>query len=150
MIRRPPRSTLFPYTTLFRSPTRQSARFAPQGPFQAQSSLGTGSRVLRSRRGQARARNADTRALERRATLARRDRKSTRLNSSHANSSYAVFCLKKKINSYEISTFTINPIFGYRQLSLSFISLLIFLFSIYSHHIFLTCMASCPITNTSF
>src|SRR6476620_12366012 len=69
MIRRPPRSTLFPYTTLFRSAA------------------------------------ADTRRLEvrpshlhhpRHARLAGADRKSTRLNSSHANISYAVFCLKKK------------------------------------------------------
>src|SRR5476651_2786347 len=65
MIRRPPRSTLFPYTTLFRS-RRHPRRVAPLG-----------------RRGD----------LDRGP-----DRKSTRLNSSHANSSYAVFCLKKKKN----------------------------------------------------
>src|SRR5262245_64590209 len=67
MIRRPPRSTLFPYTTLFR-PDRQ-VRAAPQrGP---------------------------TRRLGPRAR-GRSDRKSTRLNSSHLGISYAVFCLKKK------------------------------------------------------
>src|SRR3712207_7198265 len=78
MIRRPPRSTLFPYTTLFRSrcptaPTRPSAPMAHHA---------------RDRRG------AFKLALGSR----RRDRKSTRLNSSHANISYAVFCLKKKKN----------------------------------------------------
>src|SRR2546429_5211858 len=64
MIRRPPRSTLFPYTTLFRSPSRTSSR-APWLPSVAQASCC-------------------------------RDRKSTRLNSSHGYISYAVFCLKKK------------------------------------------------------
>src|ERR1039458_10605889 len=68
MIRRPPRSTLFPYTTLFRSPRWWVPRHHPlqAGP--------GGQRVL--------------------------DRKSTRLNSSHLGISYAVFCLKKKINMY--------------------------------------------------
>src|SRR5262245_64486492 len=70
MIRRPPRSTLFPYTTLFRS--RRSPR----------------------RRGRGSA-PAALRALVARGRL-RRDRKSTRLNSSHLGISYAVFCLKKK------------------------------------------------------
>src|SRR5215217_2404126 len=79
MIRRPPRSTLFPYTTLFRS--RRGRRPAQSSPAAA-----------RPRR--ARARRA-------RAGAARRpDRKSTRLNSSHANISYAVFCLKKKKQPY--------------------------------------------------
>src|SRR5215216_6855963 len=72
MIRRPPRSTLFPYTTLFRS------------------RLG-GRRTSRARRGRA----ADGR-WGARARTRRRDRKSTRLNSSHQINSYAVFCLKKK------------------------------------------------------
>src|SRR3712207_7018678 len=76
MIRRPPRSTLFPYTTLFRSRAR------PGGGSWSRGSGGSGRR--RSRRGA-------TRATRRWA-----DRKSTRLNSSHANISYAVFCLKKK------------------------------------------------------
>src|SRR3712207_7350103 len=84
MIRRPPRSTLFPYTTLFRSvgPVEQSDRL--QRPVRPLALLG-------------RARAAD---LERVGGVlphgAVRDRKSTRLNSSHANISYAVFCLKKK------------------------------------------------------
>src|SRR3712207_7164849 len=81
MIRRPPRSTLFPYTTLFRSPA------APHR------------RPRRHRRGDRRRGHV---ARERRLEGPRRrraaDRKSTRLNSSHANISYAVFCLKKKKN----------------------------------------------------
>src|SRR2546430_11742367 len=73
MIRRPPRSTLFPYTTLFRSRgERQPARLSAGAviPFP-----GTGARAVR---------------------LHGEDRKSTRLNSSHSQISYAVFCLKKK------------------------------------------------------
>src|SRR3712207_8770970 len=78
MIRRPPRSTLFPYTTLFRSHPRNSAQTQERND-----SL----EVLVRRR--------PTRRSETK-TRRRRDRKSTRLNSSHANISYAVFCLKKK------------------------------------------------------
>src|SRR5256885_12542596 len=75
MIRRPPRSTLFPYTTLFRS-----AAGLPV-----------------DRRGRARrADQPDRRDRERLPHARRRDRKSTRLNSSHLVISYAVFCLKKK------------------------------------------------------
>src|SRR2546430_10147588 len=70
MIRRPPRSTLFPYTTLFRSP---SSRVASMSSGSTPFSWGN--------------------ALE-------EDRKSTRLNSSHSQISYAVFCLKKKTNSF--------------------------------------------------
>src|SRR3712207_7941499 len=86
MIRRPPRSTLFPYTTLFRSDHR-----AVREPFAA---LGLcGDRVDRGRGG------AFGFCPNERSGVARlwQDRKSTRLNSSHANISYAVFCLKKKI-----------------------------------------------------
>src|SRR3712207_8824558 len=82
MIRRPPRSTLFPYTTLFRS--RADPRHRRRRPARTRS-VPAGARPLRGgplRRGRPRRR--------------RRDRKSTRLNSSHANISYAVFCLKKK------------------------------------------------------
>src|SRR3712207_6887586 len=79
MIRRPPRSTLFPYTTLFRSPRRQPG-------------VQDHDVVQRSRR--AARMTTDTASSTRLSTMA--DRKSTRLNSSHANISYAVFCLKKK------------------------------------------------------
>src|SRR3712207_8947811 len=87
MIRRPPRSTLFPYTTLFRSTWRD--------PFMAHTTIASRRRALAALLAAgavfaaapaAHAANAD----------APGDRKSTRLNSSHANISYAVFCLKKK------------------------------------------------------
>src|SRR3712207_9110173 len=84
MIRRPPRSTLFPYTTLFRS----------GDPAQHVTAAGRGVRLEDAGDGlQVPAHRVD-RAL---GDLQGQDRKSTRLNSSHANISYAVFCLKKKI-----------------------------------------------------
>src|SRR3712207_6952072 len=96
MIRRPPRSTLFPYTTLFRS----GAQPEPLCAF-VMDPHGDGKRVESVRdefgRGLAHAffiQMTRDRAGERGPDL---DRKSTRLNSSHANISYAVFCLKKKI-----------------------------------------------------
>src|SRR3712207_8357359 len=82
MIRRPPRSTLFPYTTLFRS-----RFFASSGESLVIRSLGR--RVLPP------GATIDVWVMK------GKDRKSTRLNSSHANISYAVFCLKKK-KKYEI------------------------------------------------
>src|SRR2546422_8462256 len=96
MIRRPPRSTLFPYTTLFRSPDPRRDEH-PGGPQrQAQ-------RADLSRRRHAAVEPGLTRAVrqvEHVRVNARRhtdlDRKSTRLNSSHGYISYAVFCLKKK------------------------------------------------------
>src|SRR2546428_6086228 len=74
MIRRPPRSTLFPYTTLFRSPARQIQALAkvPRNAFR---------------------RRSNGRQID---SCVPQDRKSTRLNSSHDQISYAVFCLKKK------------------------------------------------------
>src|SRR3712207_7593514 len=98
MIRRPPRSTLFPYTTLFRS-RALVAYVAPQRDPHAPPHLervaehqqlhgrvGVGPPVAPTEQGVAH--------------LDARDRKSTRLNSSHANISYAVFCLKKKTSSF--------------------------------------------------
>src|SRR3712207_8063198 len=79
MIRRPPRSTLFPYTTLFRSCPTNCARARAVGRCRSPGQIGN--RVAMPPEGVP----ADD-----------RDRKSTRLNSSHANISYAVFCLKKK------------------------------------------------------
>src|SRR3712207_7208943 len=97
MIRRPPRSTLFPYTTLFRSeaadllqamygrhseaPLPIVAAYSPPNCFDA-------------------AIEASRLALKYRTPVILLDRKSTRLNSSHANISYAVFCLKKKKNIF--------------------------------------------------
>src|SRR3712207_7800011 len=101
MIRRPPRSTLFPYTTLFRSPTSGNSPdpVIPDTP--AETSLTSGrARVAgvtpAASAGAVGALTADVLALGRLLGVRRPDRKSTRLNSSHANISYAVFCLKKK------------------------------------------------------
>src|SRR2546422_7835563 len=84
MIRRPPRSTLFPYTTLFRSSwyTRP-----PTWATRSTTHRGLPSDVIKNR------------TPSSIATSTQRDRKSTRLNSSHGYISYAVFCLKKKKNT---------------------------------------------------
>src|SRR2546429_2869060 len=82
MIRRPPRSTLFPYTTLFRSPYSGSPRYRE---LQIRTGCGPGGGSV----------HAGCRTGE-------LDRKSTRLNSSHGYISYAVFCLKKKKNAVQI------------------------------------------------
>src|SRR3712207_8056129 len=94
MIRRPPRSTLFPYTTLFRSGSRRDRyggrrTWLPPSP----GSVGGTHTVIR----RPASRTVGGRRTRRRPATGRRvrDRKSTRLNSSHANISYAVFCLKK-------------------------------------------------------
>src|SRR3712207_7325192 len=91
MIRRPPRSTLFPYTTLFRSPAVGVAG-VPGDDVEVVvlvAAVGLGLAQVPGVAGGAQHRAGDA---ERQAA----DRKSTRLNSSHANISYAVFCLKKK------------------------------------------------------
>src|SRR5256885_11871067 len=90
MIRRPPRSTLFPYTTLFRSP------FFPIDELEFVVHVGIRYRIT---------------GVYRYLLDAPLDRKSTRLNSSHLVISYAVFCLKKKRNDYSVHnlTITISP-----------------------------------------
>src|SRR5437870_9900630 len=88
MIRRPPRSTLFPYTTLFRSDLPHAVR----------SAAASFPRVL----GQRVSAQRDGRAVQ--------DRKSTRLNSSHVAISYAVFCLKKKKKQTRGSARTVRPL----------------------------------------
>src|SRR3712207_8962677 len=88
MIRRPPRSTLFPYTTLFRSGPQA---ISPE----AAAHHGVANSLDRDRP-VARRRSATGSARPRRLLCHAQDRKSTRLNSSHANNSYAAFCLKKK------------------------------------------------------
>src|SRR3712207_7088853 len=91
MIRRPPRSTLFPYTTLFRSDRARTFRVEVEREGgRIRGRLVVTDLVFRETR-----REVDARDCEE-ATKAIADRKSTRLNSSHANISYAVFCLKKK------------------------------------------------------
>src|SRR3712207_8660314 len=91
MIRRPPRSTLFPYTTLFRSRARVTCDRSAAGPRREH----VPSRGLRRMRS-ATADVAPRLPVPKAGHPLRTDRKSTRLNSSHANISYAVFCLKKK------------------------------------------------------
>src|SRR3712207_8223937 len=95
MIRRPPRSTLFPYTTLFRSRAGRPGGRPPE-PRDRRAEGGR-------HRGQP-VRDQGGREGDRLGGVQRHqqeDRKSTRLNSSHANISYAVFCLKKKKHSYQ-------------------------------------------------
>src|SRR3712207_8024831 len=96
MIRRPPRSTLFPYTTLFRSVGQPLAETGVAGDERAPDDVGVPAQVLRrgvhDDVGPQRQRPLEVGGGE-------GDRKSTRLNSSHANISYAVFCLKQKRTS---------------------------------------------------
>src|SRR3712207_7350942 len=91
MIRRPPRSTLFPYTTLFRSQLEHLVDRERLGQEGIRTGVECQSGCVGARRYH---HNWDS---DRPAIGAELDRKSTRLNSSHANISYAVFCLKKKI-----------------------------------------------------
>src|SRR3712207_9025606 len=98
MIRRPPRSTLFPYTTLFRSLQHFDGTDAIEvGYYLGRSAWGRG---VATEAGEAALRHGfETLGLDTIVAVVRpenEDRKSTRLNSSHANISYAVFCLKKK------------------------------------------------------
>src|SRR2546429_3388547 len=85
MIRRPPRSTLFPYTTLFRSGTQMRTLTDTQTTVRRAQAI----RLIED--------------LGERMKVNPRDRKSTRLNSSHGYISYAVFCLKKKIHSLDLA-----------------------------------------------
>src|SRR3712207_8710285 len=99
MIRRPPRSTLFPYTTLFRSvPARPAVRGARRHLARVEEDADGDRHLLLVDEVV-----EDDRHAER--ALLVEDRKSTRLNSSHANISYAVFCLKKKNQSYHLSIY---------------------------------------------
>src|SRR3712207_6981550 len=102
MIRRPPRSTLFPYTTLFRSSNATGVLNTDLAKQLATDALGA--RLWRLKPGQAITKHRHRTQTELyvllegvgRVRIGEEDRKSTRLNSSHANISYAVFCLKKK------------------------------------------------------
>src|SRR3712207_7833853 len=97
MIRRPPRSTLFPYTTLFRSFVQRVANDRHGN----RAHPDAGRKVQRAAARLVVAVGRRTPAMHREV-----DRKSTRLNSSHANISYAVFCLKKKKKNHENSLYT--------------------------------------------
>src|SRR3712207_8982849 len=99
MIRRPPRSTLFPYTTLFRSAIEAEQLKSDIPNFGAGDTVRVHVRIIEGKR--ERIQVFEGVVIKRqgggaRETFTVRDRKSTRLNSSHANISYAVFCLKKK------------------------------------------------------
>src|SRR2546427_5567844 len=114
MIRRPPRSTLFPYTTLFRSRpggTREPAAFPLGGRARPRA------RLL-ARLARVRVRHQRRADLRLRSYLARRDRKSTRLNSSHSQISYAVFCLKKKKKKVQPNTYTTQMNYSHSQISI--------------------------------
>src|SRR2546430_10060973 len=98
MIRRPPRSTLFPYTTLFRSAFSEVGRGNGDGDHERAADALAGSAAVGDRRYAADAQSPPPAGQlgGLRGPPGRRDRKSTRLNSSHSQISYAVFCLKKK------------------------------------------------------
>src|SRR5258708_19274070 len=99
MIRRPPRSTLFPYTTLFRSlQPRRMAQFAERLGFNLPNALPRHVKLVPD-------------LLEGPVdSISNPDRKSTRLNSSHQIISYAVFCLKKKTNQHTPHIITTSPL----------------------------------------
>src|SRR3712207_8739486 len=99
MIRRPPRSTLFPYTTLFRSPAGSPMVTVGKHPMMINWKLAR--KIFMN--------NWAMDLFQTVASESRSDRKSTRLNSSHANISYAVFCLKKKENAEYTYYATVSP-----------------------------------------
>src|SRR3712207_8132124 len=101
MIRRPPRSTLFPYTTLFRSGRHRRLRRRPRCGARRPPHHGRRRHRGLLLHGHVLLGGGPGRGGE--------DRKSTRLNSSHANISYAVFCLKKKINKRDV-TFSLTTL----------------------------------------
>src|SRR5260221_9427688 len=99
MIRRPPRSTLFPYTTLFRSPMPEEAPTThAERPFTKDQLLQAVEQFGKQTIGAGPVREIAQKV----------DRKSTRLNSSHTVISYAVFCLKKKKKQHKNSMYTTN------------------------------------------
>src|SRR2546422_3462010 len=97
MIRRPPRSTLFPYTTLFRSLQLLQGRQSVKGWYSGTSIDSEDTLAFSVLSG--------VRSMNEAFQLERVDRKSTRLNSSHGYISYAVFCLKKKKNKTKRNTY---------------------------------------------
>src|SRR3712207_8676018 len=100
MIRRPPRSTLFPYTTLFRAKWDvDRAKWVARRAEGQRDQLTAELRTVRAELIAVRAQTDQLREHNSRLRRRKVDRKSTRLNSSHANISYAVFCLKKKKKS---------------------------------------------------
>src|SRR3712207_8727637 len=121
MIRRPPRSTLFPYTTLFRSRLRlRTASCRPAAPHPSEASPSAGRPPADARPRLSGCAPASTFAdLHEASGSVLQDRKSTRLNSSHATISYAVFCLKKKplTDIFDFASRLDHPAPGRRTLS---------------------------------
>src|SRR3712207_7960627 len=97
MIRRPPRSTLFPYTTLFRSAPTGAVVHIAGAEQPSDAPRGDRAVALLALRQHGRVSRAQLLSCGLAPEAIKTDRKSTRLNSSHANISYAVFCLKKKL-----------------------------------------------------
>src|SRR5437660_2239216 len=123
MIRRLPRATLFPYTTLFRSielsrNQASPARLRCEGPVVRTSSAPI--ETISSKAVPVHFRMADPPPLFRVVVASFRDRKSTRLNSSHVAISYAVFCLKKKIMQCVAVSQTPDPTGAYNRYSFSY------------------------------
>src|SRR2546430_12078231 len=108
MIRRPPRSTLFPYTTLFRSRADRIERNISGE--QTMDVVRTILRPEQTKAPEATPRGSSLKADQSRISRWCPDRKSTRLNSSHSQISYAVFCLKKKKNTYKYYLFCLNNV----------------------------------------
>src|SRR2546429_3461681 len=102
MIRRPPRSTLFPYTTLFRSPEEVRGNFGPLDGADRLLDGGLSGAATAGGNDAGRCAGPGNQFGEH----SERDRKSTRLNSSHGYISYAVFCLKKKKNKLALTSHT--------------------------------------------
>src|SRR5256886_11165859 len=117
MIRRPPRSTLFPYTTLFRS-VRGRFEWPPLVLAFAVLCWVAGFDVIYATQDAEFDKTAGLRSMVVRIGISRSDRKSTRLNSSHSQISYAVFCLKKKKQTTPYIVVSRSPQSIYRPLSL--------------------------------
>src|SRR5256885_2251763 len=109
MIRRPPRSTLFPYTTLFRS-AETAELFFPKEPLRPRRALRETTRLPR-RYFAARVGEAASGVAAAGGSRRSSDRKSTRLNSSHLVISYAVFCLKKKTHNFAVADVSVLYVF---------------------------------------
>src|SRR3712207_7192840 len=109
MIRRPPRSTLFPYTTLFRSGQDEGKGAHARARSDSRSGRGVPEPLPGGAIGRATSASWRRPRAGGRSSGHAEDRKSTRLNSSHANISYAVFCLKKKKRMILLSTANTKP-----------------------------------------
>src|SRR2546427_4008188 len=117
MIRRPPRSTLFPYTTLFRSPHARGPRPPARDGHERRHASHPRPRDPAPRSVAQPGRRDDRHPLVQSDARDARDRKSTRLNSSHSQISYAVFCLKKKKKHLKPDPKSTHLNYRHRQIS---------------------------------